>query len=83
MTWRLEGAACADLTPDESDRVFFTRGTSPTARRLCAACPVQSECLADVLAVERGLPLKYRGGFRAGMTTGQRYALGRGLRVVA
>lgn len=83
MTWRLDGAACAELTPAQSNRVFFTHGTSPVARKLCASCPVQPECLAEVLEVERGLPLKFLIGFRAGLTCIERRALELGMTVVA
>jgi hypothetical protein len=45
------------------------------ARRICAPCPVRTECLADALAMEGGATAKGRFGIRAGLTGGQRRAL--------
>ncbi len=66
-TWR-DDAACRGRT----DLDWFRQGKPPPeVRALCAACPVQAECLADDLS--RGLEeIHY---FRAGMTAPERRRL--------
>jgi hypothetical protein len=61
MTWR-DDAACTQVDPE----LFFPdeeTGWRPQAhaRRVCATCPVQRECLADAPAWDRY-------SIRAGMT---------------
>lgn len=50
-----ELAVCAQTDPE----VFFPgpRANAMPARRICRACPVQAECLAEALA--HGLPFEY------------------------
>ena len=61
MTWRDE-AACRDH-PD-ADATFFPLGEQGRtsrppdyrpALRICSVCPVRSDCLAEALALERGI----------------------------
>ena len=58
------------------DWFFPYSGTPhPMIRDACARCPVQPECLADILAHERDLRPDQRYGFRAGYTAPQRTQL--------
>jgi len=41
--WRLY-AACADLPPDEADRIFFDLAVPNQALAICIDCPVADEC---------------------------------------
>lgn len=68
--WRAQ-AKCRDVSP----RVFFpTFGqTYDDARAICAACPVQSECLEWAMGLERGCGLAERHGMYGGLTPTERY----------
>lgn len=46
--WRTR-AACRDLTPQESDRIFYPGiGQSANeAKAICSRCPVQQQCLEE------------------------------------
>ena len=65
--WR-EEALCAQTDPD----VFFPAvgANASTARRVCTACPVRTDCLADALN-SRDIAF----GVRGGLTPAQRRAL--------
>lgn len=43
--WRND-AACVDLSPTETDRVFFSKALDSIAEQqaLCTACTVRSDC---------------------------------------
>ena len=75
--WRQ--AACADTDTE----LFFSRapGAKSAAVRVCKRCPVQRECLADVMAAEQLQDgehpienLKRRHGIFAGLTAWQRWS---------
>ncbi|GAA1189888.1 WhiB family transcriptional regulator [Pseudonocardia alaniniphila] len=71
--WHLD-AACVGADPE----VFFPLDLAPVshgvaaAKRICALCPVQAECLADVMIAED--PAR-RWGISAGTTPAERAAL--------
>lgn len=69
----LKQAACRGL----GDEMFPENVVSELerARRICAPCPVQTECLAEAMAMEGGRTAKSRYGIRAGLTGGQRRVL--------
>jgi len=73
MLWHLD-AACVGTDPE----VFFPLNLDPAspgmaaAKRVCVGCPVQAECLADVMAAED--PAR-RWGISAGTTPAERAAL--------
>jgi WhiB family redox-sensing transcriptional regulator len=73
VLWHLD-AACAGVDPE----VFFPLDLTPgspgvvAAKRVCAGCPVRSECLADVMAGED--PAR-RWGISGGTTPAERAAL--------
>jgi len=76
-SWR-DDAACAGMTWQERDRIFFPEdpGTGPgrqrmydEARSYCARCPVVAECLDDAQRWND------RDGFRGGMSASQRVRL--------
>lgn len=68
--WREHGK-CNDLTPEESDAIFFfgpgKRATK--ARAFCGTCPVQRECLNNAILFQEE-------GVWAGTTDEERGALG-------
>jgi WhiB family redox-sensing transcriptional regulator len=66
--WRLE-AACAEVDPE----LFFPERGDPAlaAKRICAGCPVQVECLSFALAVTEPR------GVWGGLAAGERRALRR------
>lgn len=69
--WR-DRAACLGA----DDEVFFPdRGDTAgadAALRICATCPVTTECLAAALTEEGNLAGQYRHGIRGGTTPEQR-----------
>jgi WhiB family transcriptional regulator, redox-sensing transcriptional regulator len=73
IDWRNQ-AGCLDVDPE----IFYPLDLDPTgpavltAKRICAACPVRSACLDDVMALEQ--PGR-RWGVSAGLTPGERTAL--------
>lgn len=73
MQWHLD-AACADTDPE----VFFPLNLAPdspgvaAATQICARCPLQTECLADVMATED--PAR-RWGISGATTPAERSAL--------
>ena len=71
--WRLR-AACALGDPETFYPVDVSNDAPAVARakRVCAGCPVQVECLADVMAGED--PAR-RWGVTAGLTPTERAAL--------
>lgn len=72
MSWR-KAAQCRDLTPFESEDLFFgSGGVSLEAQRLCVECPVREACLDQADLEERGLPRDFLTGFRGGETVSQR-----------
>lgn len=75
----LDDAACVSIGPD----LFFSEepGDRPAAQRFCRTrCPVVSECLADAMDFEVGLPRNRRFGIQGAMTPTQRDQLARGTR---
>ena len=74
--WR-DRAACLG---DDHDAFFPHRddatGTD-AALRVCATCPVATECLEAALAKEGNLAGQYRYGIRGGTTPEQRASLAR------
>lgn len=69
-------AACSEGVDPEW--FFPTQDNGPSlskARRVCASCFVQRDCLAYALAVEGDQPEKTREGVYAGTTGGERYRL--------
>jgi WhiB family transcriptional regulator, redox-sensing transcriptional regulator len=59
VDWRVK-SKCARLTPQESDKLFFSQGrTTNKAKAFCKDCPVIQECLAESLR-------DYNKGFWAG-----------------
>ena len=57
MDWQ-ERARCKDLTPEESDKMFFLKrgGSANKAEQFCSKCPVQQECgNHSILYDERGI----------------------------
>lgn len=70
--WR-EEAACAAGTSAEFYPGKGDQAAAAAAKRVCARCPVQAECLADVLAWE---PCSgYRHGVAGGLTPRERTGL--------
>ena len=70
-------AAC-DREDVDPEWFFPTQDNGPSlskARRVCASCFVQRDCLAYAMAVEGGQPEKTREGVYAGTTGGERYRL--------
>lgn len=74
--WR-RAAACA--TPGIDPEIFYPIDTGPAgaqaaarAKQVCAGCPVQRECLADVMATED--PAE-RWGVTGGLSANERTAL--------
>lgn len=71
-----ERAACADLTPQESERLFFTaRGRALVETRvICLRCPVKLDCLEEADAHEQGKQggRDWTTGVRAALTPGER-----------
>ena len=67
--WMLKGA-CASLTPNESDRIFFpnTGGSAKKARIICATCPVLDTCRTH------GIDNPQDDGVLGGLTQRQRKA---------
>lgn len=75
-----EEAACLGLATREYDAWYVDRGGSDgygDARRICAGCPVATECLADAMADEAGSGHTGRFGIRAGLTPEERHELAR------
>jgi hypothetical protein len=74
-TW-LDDAACLNHLP-----VFFPRrdnaADEATAKRICAACPVKSACLAAAMAEEGQTDHLHRAGLRGGITPQERAAYAR------
>ncbi len=60
--WR-HNAECAGLDPD-----LFHSSDTATALKVCAVCPVRTDCLRDALEAEASLPLGDVYGIRGGMT---------------
>lgn len=62
-----ESALCAQTDPE----AFYPEkgGTTRPAKKVCQACPVQTECLEDALATDE------RFGIRGGLSERQRRAL--------
>lgn len=73
-SWMLH-AMCVSADPD----VFFPeRGVVPDeARRICAVCPVQQECLAFAMDAERGVLKSHRSGVWGGLSPAERHELER------
>ncbi len=68
-------AECVDV----DQAVFFpSDGSYTEARRICVACPIKDECLADALERERGAGRNYRHGMFGGLTPAQRHGLAAG-----
>lgn len=65
----LEGASCAGLPDSEKEIFFSSGGATKVAKRICSFCPVQAECLADVLTWEVD---GERFGVYGGMSAGER-----------
>lgn len=64
--WR-ESALCAQT---DAEAFFPVKGASTRpAKRVCAACPVTAECLADALATDE------RYGVRGGLSARERRSL--------
>ena len=72
LPWVLR-AACGDLPLEDVDRFFVETGQVLTAEtaRLCAGCPVHTECLSHALALD------LRGGYFAGLSPNARLTLTR------
>lgn len=68
----IEQAACATLTLDESERLFFARGSRDKAIAFCAACPVQFSCLQFAHTNEAGHTAPMRAGIYGGQLPAQR-----------
>lgn len=66
---RADGVHPDEMFPDNNV------GEIEHARRICAPCPVRTECLAEAMAMEGGRTAKSRYGIRAGLTGGQRRVL--------
>ncbi|SKU46519.1 transcriptional regulator [Mycobacteroides abscessus subsp. abscessus] len=67
--WR-DDAICQQI---DQDAFFPKRGQNPTgAKRICALCDVQNDCLSEALDDERGLTREYRFGVRGGKTPNAR-----------
>jgi hypothetical protein len=60
-------APCRGHDPE----VFFTRHLIPYAKRICAPCPLRSECLAAAMRVE-GEAGQYRYGVYGGLSADER-----------
>lgn len=73
MMWQ-EHAACRTVP---LDRFYTLTSGHPhhDAAAACDRCPVLAECFADVLHLEHGQSVDFRGGYRAGTTPAQRVAL--------
>lgn len=66
-------ALCNDLTPQQSERLFFGMGSTPNlAKRFCEHCPVREACLREADRLEAGLHPRDVAGFRGGLTSAQR-----------
>lgn len=71
----LDQAACSGIADPD---IFFPRRGGDAAsrwgraRRICASCPVTTECLGAALREEGGLLARYRDGMRGGLTPQQR-----------
>lgn len=66
-------ALCNDLTPQQSERLFFGHGAIPTlAKRFCEHCPVREACLREADRLEAGINAQHVVGFRGGLTSVQR-----------
>jgi hypothetical protein len=59
-----------EFFPTDGEHVDQTR-----VRRICAACPVQRECLADVMRIEGNTSADTRYGIYAGLNGRQRHRL--------
>lgn len=68
-------AACTGM---DTNALFFSdHRVRRETRETCAGCPVQSDCLEYIMAVEAGADRKHRAGFYAGLSSEQRYQLAR------
>lgn len=54
--WRV-GARCLRQGDDDTNNAFFNSGSSTTARKICAECPVRTPCLEYALehAIQYGI----------------------------
>lgn len=78
--WRQQ-ASCAGTYPEAW---FVETGDYPSSLfRICAACPVQTECLEAALAEEGNLWAGGRFGIRGGTTPRERARIARQRRVEA
>jgi WhiB family transcriptional regulator, redox-sensing transcriptional regulator len=75
MSWT-DDAPCRELDPD----LFFPSPEVALAgyagvRRVCAACPVRTQCLDYAMAMEGNSDRFHRSGMWGGLTPGERAAL--------
>ena len=63
----LDHAACRGLND-----VFFDAHMWDYAKRICDACPVRDECLADILTYEGSRNTAHRHGLVGGLTPTER-----------
>lgn len=70
LNWRLF-ALCAQIGNDSHFAEKGELGTVRDAKKVCARCPVETECLADALDYE-AVPGNVRHGVRAGTTPADR-----------
>jgi hypothetical protein len=73
LDWAKRGN-CRGLPPP----AMFEDATKETARKVCAGCPVQHECLTYAMRLERAGSVAERDGIYGGFSPRQRAALARG-----
>src|SRR5919112_647764 len=49
MTWNEDWASLAQCRQSQPDELFVRGAAQNDAKRLCAGCPVRTECLAEAL----------------------------------
>ena len=49
MTWNEDWASLAQCRQSQPDELFVKGAAQNDAKRLCAGCPVRTECLAEAL----------------------------------
>ena len=69
MTWNEDWASLAQCRQSQPDELFVRGAAQNDAKRLCAGCPVRTECLAEALDNE------IEWGVWGGMTERERRAI--------